>query len=207
MKLIIFGATGTVGHHLVAQAQEAGHEVTAFTRQKSKVDQQPQQLKIVEGDVLNPQQVARAIQEHDAVLCALGAGRKGEVRSLGTQNIVRGMQVNGVRRLICQTTLGCGASRDNLNFFWKHVMFGWFLKEALIDHERQEHLVNESSLDWTIVRPAAFTDGPLTQQFRHGFASTDRSLKLKVSRADVAYFMLQQIENPIYLHKKPGLSY
>ncbi|MGB3849915.1 MAG: SDR family oxidoreductase [Tunicatimonas sp.] len=207
MKLIIFGATGTVGQHLVAQALEAGHEVTAFTRKRSKLNQQHQQLKITEGDVLNPPQVAQAMREHDAVLCALGAGRKGKVRSLGTQNIIRGMQANGVRRLICQTTLGCGASKDNLNFFWKHVMFGWFLKEAFIDHECQEQLVSESELDWTIVRPAAFTNGPLTQQFRHGFSPSDRSLKLKVSRADVAYFMLQQINSAAYLHKKTGLSY
>ncbi len=207
MKLIIFGATGTVGQHLVAQAQEAGHEVTAFTREKSKVNQQPQQPKIMEGDVLNAQRVAQAIQGHDVVLCVLGAGRKGKVRSLGTQNIIRGMQANGVRRLICQTTLGCGTSRGNLNFFWKHVMFGWFLKEAFIDHERQEQFISKSKLDWTIVRPAAFTDGPLTQQFCHGFAPNERSLKLKVSRADVAYFMLQQIDNPVYLHKKTGLSY
>ena len=142
MRLIIFGATGTVGQYLVAQAQEAGHEVTVFTRKKSKVNQQHQQLKIMEGNVLNLQQVALAIQGHDAVLCALGAGREGGVRSLGTQNIIQGMQANGVRRLICQTTLGCGASQGNLNFFWKHLMLGWFLKDAFIDHEHQEQLVS-----------------------------------------------------------------
>lgn len=207
MKLIIFGATGSVGQHLVQQALEAGHEVTAFTREKAKVSPHHPRLQVCEGDVLDAPTVAAALEGQSVVLCTLGAGRKGTVRAQGTENIVRGMQAHGARRLICQTTLGCGASQDNLNFFWKRVMFGWFLKEAFLDHEQQEQQVVDSSLDWTIIRPAAFTNGPLTQKFRHSFPSTDKSLKLKVSRADVAYFMLQQVDNQAYLHQKVGMSY
>lgn len=207
MKLIIFGATGSVGQHLVRQALAAGHEVTAFTRQRSKVDSKDQHLRVYEGDVLDAPTVAAALEGQSVVLCTLGAGRKGRVRAQGTENIVRGMQTQGTRRLICQTTLGCGASQGNLNFFWKRVMFGWFLKEAFIDHERQEQVVVDSPLDWTVIRPAAFTNGPLTQKFRHGFPPTDQSLKLKISRADVAYFMLQQVDDRAYLHQKVGVSY
>jgi putative NADH-flavin reductase len=62
-------------------------------------------------------------------------------------------------------------------------------------------------LDWTIIRPGAFTDGPKTGKYRHGFPGTDRSLTLKISRADVADFMLRQLTDGAYLHKTPGLSY
>jgi putative NADH-flavin reductase len=117
------------------------------------------------------------------------------------------MEHSGVRRLICQTTLGVGESMSNLNFFWRYVMFGWFLKDAFEDHVQQERVVTESKLDWTIVRPAAFTDGPLTGHYRHGFSGLDRNLTLKISRMDVAHFLLDQLDTDAYLRKAPGLSY
>jgi putative NADH-flavin reductase len=117
------------------------------------------------------------------------------------------MKKTGVRRLICQTTLGAGESWENLNFFWKYIMFGAFLREVFADHEKQENEVKQSHLDWTIVRPGAFVYGDRTGQYRHGFPSTDKTVKLKISRADVADFLLQQLTNDAYLHKTPSLSY
>ena len=143
--------------------------------------------------MLDPAQVQAAVKEHEAVLCTLGDGSKGQVRFEGTRNIVRAMEAEGVKRLICQSTLGAGESRGNLNFFWRQVMFALLLRKALRDHERQEAFVRGSCLAWTIVRPAAFTNGKVTGLYRHGFAPTNRTLALKVSRADVALFMLMQL--------------
>jgi len=207
MKLIIFGSTGTVGHHLVNQALEMGHTVTAFTRNKDKITVKNILLNIVEGDVFKYQSVKEAIAGNDVVLCTLGAGRKGKVRSQGTLNIIRAMKELKVERLICQTTLGCGESWNNLNFFWKKIMFGWFLKEAFIDRENQEKHVFESNLDWTLVRPSAFTNGELTKNFVTDFSSANKSLQLKIARADVAYFMLQQVASSKFNHKAVGVSY
>jgi putative NADH-flavin reductase len=117
------------------------------------------------------------------------------------------MQSNGVKRLICQSTLGTGESNENLNFFWKNIMFGWFLKKIFLDHELQEKYVRDSNLDWTIVKPGAFTNGELTGNYIHGFGPKQKSLRLKISRADVADFLLKQIENTSYFYKSPGLSY
>lgn len=208
MRLIIFGSTGNIGQHLVSQALEQGHEVTAFTRHAEKLGNiDHKNLFIYQGDVLNEDIVREAVKSHDAVLCSLGAGRKGTVRAKGTDNIIKAMYQSGIKRLICQSTLGAGDSIGNLNFFWKHIMFGWFLKEAFLDHELQEKHVMKSGLDWTIVRPAAFTKGKMTGNYHHGFSSTDRTLTLKISCADVAQFMLSQIQSTVYLKKTPGLSY
>ncbi|MNS30408.1 hypothetical protein D3C72_624410 [compost metagenome] len=117
------------------------------------------------------------------------------------------MKKTGVQRLICQTTLGAGDSRSNLNFLWKHIMFGMLLRKAYEDHQLQEKYVRQSNLDWIIVRPGAFTDGARSGMYRHGFSVNDKSLKLKISRADVADFMLKQLIDNTYLHKTPGLSY
>lgn len=207
MKLVVFGSTGSIGHQLVVQALEQGHTVTAFARDPAKVEIEHESLTVVQGDALDSASVEHAVAGHDAVLCALGAGAKGTVRTEGTRNIVRSSEKAGVSRFICLSSLGIGDSRDNLNFFWKHIMFGLLLRQAYADHVSQEDCVKESRLDWTIVRPGAFTDGSRTGEYRHGFSGTDTTIKGKVSRADVADFMLKQLTDRTYVHETPGLSY
>ncbi|HEX7846965.1 MAG TPA: SDR family oxidoreductase [Chitinophagaceae bacterium] len=208
MKLIIFGSSGTVGRQLLLQALQSGYSVTAFTRSKERLsDIMHPHLRIVEGDVLNEKDVLLNMKGHDAVLCALGDGRKGIVRSQGTKNILKAMKEAGIDRFVCQTTLGAGDSRGNLNFFWKHIMFGWFLKEAYRDHELQEEHILQSKLNWTIVRPGAFTNGNVTGNYQHGFAGNEKNLKLKISRADLADFMLKQLNTDEYSRKAASLSY
>lgn len=207
MKVLVFGATGTVGRELVRQALEMGHTVTAFARDPSKLEIKHPSLEIIEGDVMDSALVDRAVAGHDAVLVALGAGTKGQVRSTGTCNIIQAMQRNGVRRLVCLSTLGVGDSRAHLNFYWKYIMFGMLLRAAFADHVSQEEHVIRSGLDWTIVRPAAYTDGERTGNYRHGFPATAKGLKLKISRADVADFVLTQLADNSYVHMTPGVSY
>ncbi|MFQ5550485.1 MAG: NAD(P)-dependent oxidoreductase [Gemmatimonadales bacterium] len=207
MKLLIFGATGSVGRQLVEQALAQGHTVTAFTRDPAKLQINHANLRVAQGDVMDFASVERAVQGQDEVLCSIGAGRKGTIRSEGTRNIIRAMENVGVRRFVCQSTLGAGDSRGNLSFFWKYIMFGFLLRQAYADHVSQENYVKQSHLDWTIVRPAAFTDGDRTGQYRHGFSATDKTTRLKIARADVADFMLKQLTDDTYLHKMPGVSY
>jgi putative NADH-flavin reductase len=209
MKLVIFGATGTVGAQVVQQALEQGHTVTAFARNLTKLDMQHPQLSFLQGDVMDALAVEQAVAGQDAVVCVLGSGKQlsGTVRSEGTQQIIQAMKKVGVRRLICQSTLGAGDSWGNLDFYWKYVMFGFILRQVFADHERQEALVRNSNLDWTIVRPSAFIDGPRTGQYRHSFPATDRSTQLKISRADVADFILKQLGDQSSLYQAPSLSY
>ncbi len=207
MNVIVFGATGSVGRLLVAQSLKENHRVTAFARHPENLDLEHRNLVKVAGDVLDPKAVEAALTGQDAVMVTLGAGRRGGVRAEGTKTIVEGMRRQGIRRLICQSTLGAGDSRQQLNFFWKRIMFGLLLRPAYQDHQRQEAIVRASDLDWTIVRPAAFTDGPLSNRFKAGFPPNERGLTLKIARADVAAFMLRELGDQRYLHQTPGLSY
>jgi putative NADH-flavin reductase len=207
MKITVFGATGTVGLHFVKQALQHNYHVTALTRNGSALSSLSHpNLKIVKGDLMNIQDVKKAIEGADCVVCAIGDGAKGKIRAAGTKNIIEAMSSLGVKRLICQTTLGLGESRNNLNFFWKHVMFGMFLKKAYRDHEKQEQFIFSSSLDWTIVRPSAFTEGDVTQRYKVGFDGNTRSLSLKISRADIADFLIKQVTSDRYRKQAVSIS-
>ena len=209
MKLVIFGATGSVGEQVVEQALDQGHQVTAFARTPAKLDIQHPNLALFQGDVTNLASVEQAIQGQEAVICVLGGGKNlsSTVRSEGTQQIIRAMEQSSVRRLICQSTLGAGDSWGNLDFYWKYIMFGFILRKVFADHQLQERYVKQSHLDWTIVRPSAFIDGPRTGSYRHGFSGSDKLSNLKIARADIADFLLKQLASDTYLGKTPGLSY
>ena len=209
MRLLVFGSTGGTGRELLLQALDQGHSVTAFARDPAKVDDiQHSRLTTVRGDVLDAAAVGSAVQGHDGVLVTIGTGAiRTTLREDGTQNIVQAMQSTGVKRLVCQSSLGVGDSRGNLSFFTKYIVVGIFLRHAFADHERQESVVRNSSLDWIIARPPHLKDGPRTGVYLHGFSTTDRQIKGWISRADVADFMLKQLVDDTYLHQATGVSY
>ena len=207
MKLAIFGATGAIGRHLVDKALSQGHQVTAFARTPSALGKTHRHLVPLAGDINDQGAVREAVADQDAVLVALGAGRKGKVRAAGTRHVIDAMHHHDVARLICLSSLGVGDSAAHLTLFYKYVIFGVVLRAAMADHALQEKAVMSSGLDWTLVRPGSFTDGPETGDYRFGFPATERNLTLKISKTDVAHFMLRQLTDDTYLHAAPGLSY
>ncbi|MCI5105631.1 MAG: NAD(P)H-binding protein [Pseudomonadales bacterium] len=206
MKVIVFGATGSLGRNITEQALEAGYEVTAFARRPEALDFEHSRMRKLSGDIFDAGQVRQALKGQDAAIVAVGAGARGQVRSIGTANVIAGMKAEGVRRLIALSTLGAGDSRGQLNFFWRYIMFGLLLRRAMADHEQQEAWVRSSDLDWTIIRPAAFSDEPCESRFHHGSLEGVVDLALKVPRRDVARFMVKQVEDSSYLLAAPALS-
>ena len=208
MRVIVFGATGRIGHMTVQELLKEGHDDTAFARNPQKLGFTNPKLFLIAGNALDANDVFAAVKDHDAVVITLGSGmsRKSIIRSKGTKNVIRAMHIHRVRRLICQTTLGTGESWVNLNFWWKRVMFGALIAPVFRDHELQEQLVEVSGLDWTIVRPAAFTDDATSRPVIEDVPISARDLDLKVSRYDLARFLTRQIVDTNYLCRAVGLS-
>jgi putative NADH-flavin reductase len=208
MKLLVFGSTGGTGRELVRQALSQGHEVTAFARDTTKLELDHDRVTVVPGDVTDAAAVRGAVPGHDAVLCALGAPAlvRTTVRTDGTRNIVAAMEDAGVRRLVCQSSLGVGDSLAVPMPRYVRLVFPLVLRRAFADHEGQEHLIRQSRLDWTIVRPTKMVDGERTGAYRHGLTDTTEKVKVKVSRADVADFMLRQLTDDSYLRLAPWVS-
>ncbi len=208
MKVIVFGATGTVGRLAVENLLKAGHSVTAFARSPEKLNLSDPKLRLAAGDAMKLSDVTAAVAGHDAVVVTLGSGmsRKSKIRSQGTMNVIKAMQIHGVRRLIAQSTLGARDSWPTLNFWWKRVMFGALLAPVFRDHELQEQLVEASGLDWTIVRPSAFTDQPTTRPVIEDVENTARGLDLKIARSELARFLTRQLSDRQYIGRAVGLS-
>jgi putative NADH-flavin reductase len=216
MKLIIFGATGRTGISLVAQALDEGHRVTAFVRNPKAMSIQHAELIVVQGDILDYESVSTAIRDQEVVLSVLGVNsfKRNTIISDGTQNIIRAMYEHNVKRFICVTSMGLGDSKKQKG--WVSVMpislmFRLqrlpILRNQFLDRELQEEYIKNSTLDWIIVRPGGLTDGPHTGNYRHGFSISDTTVKVKISRADVADFILKQISEDTYLNKTPSISY
>jgi putative NADH-flavin reductase len=212
MKILVFGATGGTGTQVVKQALNKDLEVTAFVRNPAKLKILNVKLKVVHGDVLEQSSIDKVIGGHDAVICCLGAPatKAGQLRSDGTKNIINSMQQKGVPRLICQTSLGFDDSEPVLNhtaFFFRKIIVPYLLKKTFADHLLQENFIKQSNLNWTIVRPGTMTDGKFTGEYKHGFSYSDNSLKVKISRADVADFLIKQVFSNQYQNKLTGVSY
>ncbi len=212
MKLLVFGASGATGIQVVEQALTLGRAVTAFVRDPAKIEIKNANLAIVQGDIMDESTVRSAFDNHDAVICCLGTSpnKVETVRSDGTANILHAMEQTDTRRLITQTSLGYADGKATLNrspWIFKHIIVPLFLKKAFEDHERQEEIVRQSPVDWTIVRPGGLTNGERSGQYRHGFAYDDKTIKSRISRADVADFMLKQLTSKEYSRKTVGLSY
>jgi putative NADH-flavin reductase len=207
MKIVIFGSTGGTGKQLVKQGLELGYEVTAFARTPEKLDEfKSDNLKISCGDVFNFADVEKAVIGQDAVLSALGNPtlKVNNTTSEGTRNIVKAMQLNGVKRFVCETSLGVGDSREQSGFLFSKIIIPTLLKNAIADKEIQEQIIRESDLYWIIVRPGGLRNSPKASKYRAGL---DKSISGNIARADVAEFMLKQINSDEFLRKCPVICY
>lgn len=205
MKVTIFGATSMTGKHLVEKALQARHEVTAFVRDESKMTVKHEQLRVVCGDALDPAQVEYAVQGRDAILSTLGPkGKPAVMAAESTKNIVSAMQKHGVRRFVLVSVAGVPVPQDKRGFNLADAFVKLFLKDMFIDRENQLAVLNSSGVDWVAVRIPRLTDDPATGSVRAFFGNPLPSMK--VTRADVADFMLKQLTETMWLRQAPIIS-
>ena len=208
MNVLIIGATGGTGRQLVTQGLERGYRVTAFARRPPA--RAPQTgLTWVQGDVLDPASLDRAMPGQEAVLSALGHKRflgPSRILSDGTRNIITAMERHGVRRLVCETALGISDAWWQLGLYYTLFVRPVILPFYFHDKVRQEAVVRASAVEWTIVRPGALTSGPRRGRYRQGAVVGHWLWTVSISRADVAAFMLDQLTDPRYLRATVGLA-
>jgi putative NADH-flavin reductase len=209
MKIAIFGATGETGRQLVEQALAAGYQVVAYVRNPSKLNTKYENLTIVQGELADQAIIERAVSAADAVISVLGprGGSKGKPITRGMQNIIEAMKKQGVRRLIISSTLSAKDPNDLPDFKAKALVN----LVKLTMHAAYEEIVSvadtvrKSDLDWTIVRLTTLNNNPKSGKVRVGYLGKGE-VGLRISRADLAEFMLKQVQDTKYLRQAPVIS-
>jgi putative NADH-flavin reductase len=207
VKVLIIGATGATGQILMREALAQGHEVTALARDPSAVAPDDHSLRVLQGNALDVSSVGEAVAGQDAVLSALGTrcARPTTLFSESTQNVIGAMNKHGVRRLVSITGIGAGDSKGHVGFLYDSIMLPFVVKNIYLDKTRQEEAIKQSDLDWVIVRPAQLTDEPAKDEYNVFLGGSYTATK--ISRADVAAFMLAQLTDDTYVGKMPVISY
>lgn len=206
--ILVLGASGSVGRLIVAEARERGLAVTAQTRDPHRLAGLDAAGQIVALDPTDGAALAATLPGHDAVIFALGDRRRGTTLfSDATRALLPAMQTAGVRRLIAITGVGAGETRGHGGFLYDRVIFPLFTRSLYADKDVQEKLIEGSGLDWTIVRPAPFSDtpapGPLQVLTR---IEPDTKLR-RITRAEVAGFVLDQVGSDTHLFRKPFIGH
>ena len=209
--VLIIGASRGIGLETVKAALEAGHSVRALARSARRIAVDHPKLKKMAGDALEMATVKRALSGADVVIQSLGVSAGPEIIfkptqlfSNATRMLITAMEETRVKRLICVTGFGAGDSRGRGGVLY-NVAFHLLLGRVYDDKDVQERIVRRSKLDWVIVRPVILTDGPKTNAYRALVDSRRWTCGL-VSRADVADFLVKQIDDDAFLHKTPVLT-
>jgi putative NADH-flavin reductase len=209
--ILIIGASRGIGLETVKAALKAGHLVRALARSARRIPVDHLKLEKIAGDALDMATVKGALTGVDAVIQSLGVSAGPEIIfeptrlfSKASQVLVNAMEQARVKRLICVTGFGAGDSRGHGGFLY-NVAFHLLMGRIYDDKDVQERIVRRSKLDWVIVRPVILTNGPNTNAYRALLDPGSWTCGF-ISRADVADFLIKQIDNEAFLHKTPVLT-
>jgi putative NADH-flavin reductase len=211
MRLTVFGATGGIGGHVVRQALDAGHEVTAVVRDPARLAVTHPALEVVTADVTDPEALRPAVAGRDAAVSALGPRSRKQVgiASAGTRAILRALEDSGVRRFAAVSAMPVGPVPEGETPLTRAVVLPLLravLRDAYADLAEMESEIRRSATDWTIVRPPRLTDGPLTREYRR-VVGGNVPRGWSISRADVAHAMLAMPADPATVKQAVGVAY
>ena len=207
MRVAVIAGSGGIGRWLLAIAREDGNHVKTLVRDRRKLAGDLGAIGVIEGDVRDADAVDAAISGTDVVLSALGGDGSGpsDTREIGTRNILVAMNAAKITRLLVVSSAGVEED-PNMNVLARKVFLPLFLRGPLADCGAMERLIVESRTVWTIVRPSRLTDGPRTGLYR----ANERFVPVggrRISRADVADFMVRTIADERTIKKIAALAY
>jgi putative NADH-flavin reductase len=211
MRVAVLGASGGCGKELVKQAKARGHEVVAVVRSASW--QPPEGVEVRRGDLTSEAFLTTALQGCDAVLSALGLRLPGlgiwnrpevpDFLTRSTPALIAAARGNGIHRVMAISAGGVGDSHAKVPGVFRLFIRTTSLKHAYAELEIMERLLLTSGLDVCIPRPTGLTDGPATGRVKVCEAFSGRAT---ISRADVAGWMLEQLDQPTFAQRTPMIT-
>jgi nucleoside-diphosphate-sugar epimerase len=208
MKLTILGATGRTGRHVIEQALDGGHTVVAFARTPGKLDIEHEALSVVQGDIFEPDAVSEAVAGSDAIISVLGptSNKPTYTISRGIEHVLDAMKEHGVKRLVQSVGAGVRFSQDEPGLLDRIIGFLLILFSRYVyeDMVRTATKIAASDRDWTLVRVPMLTDAEPRGDVKVGYLG--QGTGPRVSRADMARFVLRIVEEGSYVHEAPVIS-
>ena len=201
MHLVVLGATGRTGRLVVDQALAAGHTVTALVRSPEKLTTGNSNLRVVAGQPTDKAAVARALEGADALISTLGG--KGSVIADSTRAIVAAAHAAGVRRVVVLSSWF--VERDRMDAVTR-LLTGLAMGAMIKDKSAGEQVLRRSDLDWTIVYPSILTDGPALGSAAALPEGAERKMTQRISRADVAAWLLEAATTDQYSRRTVGIT-
>jgi uncharacterized protein YbjT (DUF2867 family) len=211
MKMTVFGATGGIGGHVVRQALDAGHKVTAVVRDPARFDVSHPALEVATVPGLTDPEVLRPVLEaSDAAISGVGPrGRKdGPIASSTTRGILRAMEASGVRRFVAVSAVPVGPVPKGESFVNRRILLPFisaFARDVYVDLAEMEDEIRRSTTEWTIVRPPKLVNKPLSGKYRT-IVGGNVPRGYTISRADVAHLMLRVLEQPETIKQAIGIA-
>ena len=209
-NIAVLGASGGIGQQVVKIALSNGHKVTAILRTPSKLRIVHTNLKIVKGDVFKPETLEEHIKNKDAVISAIGKNSLKETTlySQGNKNLLNILDKTNTNRVLFISAAGLEIN-PSFNLFIRLVerfVLQKLLKNMYADLVKMERIVKKSDQNWTIIRPPQLTNKPFTGQYRFSINSFLKK-GLKISRADLADFIINNITNESTYQKTVEVAY
>jgi len=207
MEIVIFGASGGIGKLLIEQALNTQHKVKAYLRNPSKLELTHQNLEVVKGELSDFEKIRNTISGVDAVISTLGPPLKRNYDGWpileAHQNIIRAMEMEGVKRFITIATPSVKFQLDVPSLLTKmpSIMAKLFFPKAYKEIVLVGESVSNSNLDWTIVRFVAPNNKPKTNKVKVTLGET--KISWSISRADIATYLLSQISDKQHIHSMP----
>ncbi|MFC0213906.1 NAD(P)-dependent oxidoreductase [Paenibacillus chartarius] len=206
MNILILGATGRVGGQIVTYALHDGHHVTVLVRTPEKIQINHEKLTIIQGNVLNKDDIARATHGIDVVISALNTDGTTTL-SESMPLIIEAMQNKGIQRIITIGTAGILQSRTAPNLLrYQSSESRRKLVRAAEEHHKVYDMLKQSTLEWTIVCPTYLPDGERVGKYRveRNFLPEDG---VEISVSDTAEFTYSQIKNSDFIKSRVGIAY
>ncbi len=206
MKVLVIGAAGKSGRAVVEKALAAGHDVTAFVH-KAEGYLPDSNVRVIEGDARDRSAMDSAMLGQDAVIDTIGGKLSFKTTTLeasAAATIIASMQSSGVRRLVVISVIGAGESVANTNWY-ERLFLSTLLRSEMKDKAAMEAIVDASGLDWIIVRLPFLTDDPGSGKV-HVFSAESGETAHKLTRADLAAFMVAQLSSDEYLQKAVAIA-
>jgi putative NADH-flavin reductase len=212
MKVVIFGASGGVGFNAVKQGLERGHVVTAAVRNPEKFNLKHPNLIVKKCDVFNLESVTEAIKGNEVVFSALGSKTPKKfdpVTSKGITNMIIAMEKSNLKNIIAISGIGMGDPKE-YNWFVRNIvvelMYKKFARFQYEDMDKMEKILEQSNVDWVILRPTTYTNGKIKGKY-HLSTDTKYGTRWHISRADVADCMLNLAESKTHIRQHLQVGY